>query len=162
MSNLDDSKPSGLKSKPQGDSLTFALAAVDDRWSLHIVRALAFGAARYTAILRAVGSPRDVLAARLRSLTDAGVVRAVPGEGRPAGYELTSKGRDLAQVILVLKKWGDLYGDPYMQRLEIFHDDCGHEFVAELHCRACGRALVPGSLSTAAETEAPGRLDVNL
>ncbi|MFD1275873.1 winged helix-turn-helix transcriptional regulator [Streptomyces kaempferi] len=55
--------------------MAVALDAVSDRWSLHIVRAAAFGAWRYTDILRAVGAPRDVLSSRLRKLTASGILR---------------------------------------------------------------------------------------
>ena len=134
-----------MKIKPKKDALAVALDAVDDRWSLHVVRALAFGASRYTEILRAVGAPRDVLAARLRSLTESGIVTA-RGDGPRAGYELTQKGRDLAQVILVLKRWGDAYREGDVEVVDFVHEPCGEVFVAELHCQACGRALQPGEL----------------
>src|ERR1700712_5220864 len=98
MSNLDHHIANGLEIKPTKDSLAGALDAINDRWSLHIVRALAFGACRYTEILRAVGAPRDVLAARLKKLTESGIVQAKSADG--TGYELTQKGKDLGQVIL--------------------------------------------------------------
>jgi len=130
------------------DSLSVALDAINDRWSLHIVRALAFGASRYTDILRAVGAPRDVLASRLRSLAQAGIIESkeVQGKARP-GYSLTAKGIDLAQVILVLKKWGDLYKDENTPSVTFTHAPCGQPFVAEVHCTACGQALRRGELT---------------
>ena len=140
----------GLKTKPERDALAVALDAVNDRWSLHIVRALAFGAARYTEILRAVGAPRDILAARLRKLAESGILQARSTEsGNVAGYELTQKGRDLGQVILVLKRWGDTYADPDVPTVDFIHDVCGEVFVAEVRCQACGRPLRPGELSLA-------------
>ncbi|MFG1652237.1 winged helix-turn-helix transcriptional regulator [Micromonospora sp. NPDC049275] len=131
-----------------------ALDAVNDRWSLHIVRALAFGASRYTEILRAVGAPRDVLAARLRKLAETGILRARSTEdGKVAGYELTQKGRDLGQVILVLKRWGDTYSDGDVPTVDFIHDVCGEVFVAEVRCQACGRPLRSGELSLDQESE---------
>ena len=142
-----------MKNQPKKDALAVALDAVDDRWSLHVVRALAFGATRYTEILRAVGAPRDVLAARLRKLTESGIVRSRPSENGRGGYELTEKGRDLAQVVLVLKRWGDAYRDEGIPKVDFVHEPCGEVFVAELHCQACGRPLAWGELS--AEASAP-------
>ncbi|MEU0552160.1 helix-turn-helix domain-containing protein [Micromonospora sp. NPDC005979] len=137
-----------MNSKPERDTLAVALDAVNDRWSLHIVRALAFGASRYTEILRAVGAPRDVLAARLRKLAETGILQARSSEdGKVAGYELTQKGRDLGQVILVLKRWGDTYSDADVPTINFIHDVCGEVFVAEVRCQACGRPLKPGELS---------------
>ncbi|MEU1359293.1 helix-turn-helix domain-containing protein [Micromonospora zamorensis] len=125
-----------------------ALDAVNDRWSLHIVRALAFGASRYTEILRAVGAPRDVLAARLRKLAESGIIQArSTANGGTAGYELTQKGKDLGQVILVLKRWGDTYSDGDVSRVDFIHDVCGQVFVAEVRCRACGKPVRSGELS---------------
>lgn len=147
MSNSADRTVIGLESQPKKDTLAVALDAVNDRWSLHIVRALAFGATRYTEILRAVGAPRDVLAARLRKLTESGIVRARPSENGRGGYELTEKGRDLGHVILVLKRWGDTYAEEGVPKVDFVHEACGQVFVAEVHCQACGRVLAPGELS---------------
>ncbi|WP_433131936.1 winged helix-turn-helix transcriptional regulator [Micromonospora sp. CA-240977] len=132
-----------------------ALDAVNDRWSLHIVRALAFGASRYTEILRAVGAPRDVLAARLRKLAESGILQARATEnGKVAGYELTQKGKDLGQVILVLKRWGDTYSESDVPRVDFTHDVCGEVFVAEVRCRACGKPVRSGELSFDQESPA--------
>ncbi len=143
-----------LKNKPRNDSLAVALDAVNDRWSLHIVRAVAFGASRYTDILRSVGAPRDVLSSRLRVLTRAGILQPhAPERGRYSGYELTQKGRDLGQVILVLKRWGDAYRDGDTPPVNFVHDVCGEVFVAEVCCRACGSAVNSGEFSVDAAKE---------
>src|SRR5213595_1155718 len=132
MSNLDV-PAHGLKNKPTKDSLAVALDAINDRWSLHVVRALAFGAARYTEILRAVGAPRDILASRLKTLTESGIVQPRATEtSRAAGYELTQKGKDLCQIILVLKRWGDTYREEGVPSVQFVHDACGQVFVAEV------------------------------
>ena len=148
MSNETKHTAAGLKIKPTQDSLAVALDAINDRWSLHIVRAVAFGASRYTDILQAVGAPRDVLSSRLKKLTDSGVLQPrSPEKGRLAGYELTEKGRDLGQVILVLKRWGDTYSDDAVPTVDFIHDVCGEVFVAEVCCQACGRPLKSGELT---------------
>ena len=137
-----------MKDKPKRDALAVALDAINDRWSLHIVRAVAFGASRYTDILQSVGAPRDVLSARLRKLTDSGILQPQsPGKGRLAGYELTQKGRDLGQVILVLKRWGDMYSDDTVPQVDFIHDVCGEVFVAEVVCQACGKRIQSGEFS---------------
>ncbi|WP_285113753.1 helix-turn-helix domain-containing protein [Leifsonia sp. fls2-241-R2A-40a] len=147
MSNLDNSTANGLKSKPTKDSLAVALDAINDRWSLHIVRALAFGASRYTEILRSVGAPRDVLSARLKKLAETGIIQAKSGDSAGAGYELTQKGKDLGQVILVLKRWGDTYRPDDVPLVEFTHDVCGNVFVADVRCEACGRTVKSGEFS---------------
>jgi DNA-binding HxlR family transcriptional regulator len=148
MSNQENAAANGLKNQPLSkDALAVALDAVNDRWSLHIVRALAFGASRYTEILRAVGAPRDVLAARLRKLTESGIVQARPDEKGRGGYELTQKGRDLGQVVLVLKTWGDTYREEGVPQVDFVHEVCGEVFVADVRCQACGRTVRSGELT---------------
>lgn len=127
-----------------------ALDAVNDRWSLHVVRAVTFGAHRFTDILTEVGCPRDVLTVRLRRLTEMGVLEPRdPDRGRMAGYALTQKGRDLGSVILVLKRWGDTYRTDDAPRLELRHDPCGALLLADVTCQACGRVVTASDLSYA-------------
>jgi DNA-binding HxlR family transcriptional regulator len=93
--------------KPNMTALGVAIEAVSDRWSLTIVRHLAFGPLRFTDLVRLTSAPRDVLTARLRALQVDGVVERRPyGTGKRERYHLTGKGIDLAEVVLVLKKWG--------------------------------------------------------
>lgn len=92
-----------------------ALEVVGERWSLLVVRELAMGSGRFTDIVRGTGAPRDRVAARLRSLEAAGVVRRTSDTaGDPAGnttgarggYALTPAGRDLLPVLDALLAWG--------------------------------------------------------
>lgn len=88
-----------------------ALEVVGERWSLLVVRELAMGSGRFTDIVRGTGAPRDRVAARLRSLEAAGVVRrtsdtAGDAAGARGGYALTPAGRDLLPVLDALLAWG--------------------------------------------------------
>lgn len=128
--------------KPTPSALTAALDAVSDRWSLQLVRHLAFGPARFTDLVRATAAPRDVLTAHLRSLEQDGVLRRIPyGSGKREQYELTRQGTDLAEVVLLLKKWGDRYGKGNQPSPVLVHNVCGQVFEAQLHCTACGQPL---------------------
>lgn len=150
MSDQEERTQPGLQIKRGRDALAVALDAINDRWSLHVVRAVAFGASRYTDILREVGAPRDVLSSRLRTLTENGILQPrSPEKGRLAGYELTQKGRDLGPVILVLKTWGDTYREDSVDQVDLIHDSCGEPFVAQVFCRACGRRVTSGEVSVA-------------
>jgi DNA-binding HxlR family transcriptional regulator len=84
-------------------SIAAALDLVGDRWSLLVVREVALGAHRFTAILRGTGAPRDRLAVRLRALVDAGVLHHAPD----GGYHLTPAGEELVPVLAALRAWGD-------------------------------------------------------
>ena len=83
-------------------SITRALELVGERWALLIVRDLLVGPRRYGEL--AAGLPRipsNILAARLKELQGAGVIRRVP-HSRVIVYELTPYGRELEPVVLAL------------------------------------------------------------
>ena len=86
--------------------ITQALELVGERWALLIVRDLLVGPRRYGEL--AAGLPRipsNILAARLKELQAAGVLRRVP-RSRVIVYELTPYGRELEPVVLALGAWG--------------------------------------------------------
>ncbi|WP_354595835.1 MULTISPECIES: winged helix-turn-helix transcriptional regulator [Gordonia] len=119
--------------------MSVALDAISDRWSLHVVRTLAFGAIRFTDIVTHTGAPRDVLTTRLRKLTEDGIVvrRPYREDSVREGYFLTDKGRDLARILLVLKRWGDTYSLPDTARRSFVHTPCGASFEALIVCEHC-------------------------
>ena len=93
--------------------VTRALELVGERWALLIVRDLLVGPRRYGEL--AEGLPRipsNILAARLKDLQAAGILRRAP-RSRVVVYELTSYGRELEPVVLALGAWGfKAMGDP--------------------------------------------------
>jgi DNA-binding HxlR family transcriptional regulator len=83
-----------------------ALNVVGERWALLVVRDLLLGPRRYSDLLNGLGGVgTDILAARLRTLQEHGIVRQV-GEGRARRYELTESGRALRPVLAALAGWG--------------------------------------------------------
>jgi DNA-binding HxlR family transcriptional regulator len=90
-----------------------ALELIGERWALLIVRDLLVGPRRYGEL--AAGLPRiptNILAARLKELQAAGVLRRAP-RSRIIIYELTPYGRELEPVVLALGAWGyKTLGDP--------------------------------------------------
>lgn len=90
----------------QYDGITQALELVGERWALLIVRDLLVGPRRYGEL--AAGLPRipsNILAARLKELQQAGVIRRMP-RSRVIVYELTPYGRELEPAVLALGAWG--------------------------------------------------------
>jgi DNA-binding HxlR family transcriptional regulator len=83
-----------------------ALNVVGERWALLIVRDLLLGPRRYSELLNGLGGiGTDILAARLRTLQEHGVVRQI-GNGRARRYELTAAGEELRPVLAALARWG--------------------------------------------------------
>jgi DNA-binding HxlR family transcriptional regulator len=85
-----------------------ALDVVGERWALLIVRELALGNSRFQDIVRSTGAPRDRVAARIKALDEAGVIRRVPYQTSPPrfDYQLTDSGRALLPVLDALLAWG--------------------------------------------------------
>lgn len=89
--------------------LARALEIVGQRWALLIVRDLVLGPKRFSDLHRGLPRiPTNILAARLKELEQAGVVRrrALPRPAASVVYELTGYGRDLEDIVLRLGLWG--------------------------------------------------------
>lgn len=87
------------------------LEVVGERWSLLVVRELALGVTRFSDIVRGTGAPRDRIAARLKTLENAGVVTRSPYQSGPPRYQyaLTASGEALVGVLNALLAWGKQY-----------------------------------------------------
>ena len=80
-----------------------ALDVVGERWALLVVRELLLGPQRFSDLQRALpGASWNMLTDRLRELATHGVVsrRRLPPPAASTVYELTQRGRGLAQVPL--------------------------------------------------------------
>ncbi|MFT4628632.1 MAG: DNA-binding HxlR family transcriptional regulator [Myxococcota bacterium] len=97
-----------MKSYKQFCGVAKALDRVGDRWTLLIARELLLGPRRYTDLLRALtGLTTNLLAARLRTLSDDGIVArcTLPPPGG-AAWRLTPLGERLEPVVLALGSFG--------------------------------------------------------
>jgi DNA-binding HxlR family transcriptional regulator len=85
-----------------------AVDIVGDKWSLLIIRDAFDGVRRFSQLQRSLGIAKNILAARLRDLVEAGVLRTEPAPGGSAyqEYVLTEKGEDLFDLIVSLRQWG--------------------------------------------------------
>jgi DNA-binding HxlR family transcriptional regulator len=128
----------------QNCSIARTLELVGERWSMLVVRDIFLGVRRFDAIQRDLGVARNVLAARLERLLDAGILEKRPYQERPPRHEyrLTEKGLDLWPVIVELLRWGDRHaappaGPPILLR----HRDCGGLMDEWRICENCGKPL---------------------
>jgi DNA-binding HxlR family transcriptional regulator len=86
-----------------------ALGLVGERWAFLIVRELLHGPRRYTDLADGLpGIATNILAARLRELEAAGIVRKrrLPPPAPATVYELTEYGAQLDEVFYALARWG--------------------------------------------------------
>ena len=86
-----------------------ALELIGDRWALLLIRDISLGMHRYDTLRTSTGIPAATLAARLKQLTENGLIDRVRYQERPPRdeYHLTEKGHDLWKVTLALREWGD-------------------------------------------------------
>jgi DNA-binding HxlR family transcriptional regulator len=132
-----------LTTQPRECSVARTLDIVGEKWALLAVREVFLGDRRFDEMVRRTGAPRDTLAARLRTLTAAGILDRRQYSDHPARFEyhLTEAGRDLYPVIQTLMRWGDRYlAGPDGPPLVLEHN-CGERLVPQLVCQACGEPL---------------------
>jgi DNA-binding HxlR family transcriptional regulator len=130
----------GRTYETQNCSAARALELVGERWSLLIIRdALFAGHARFADFRRSLGVAPNILAARLDSFVAAGLMERRQYSEHPEQYEylLTSKGRDLAPVIVALTAWGDQHAAPDGPPIIYQHAACGSEIHQQIRCAAC-------------------------
>jgi DNA-binding HxlR family transcriptional regulator len=123
---------------PRSCSVAAALGVIGERWSLLVIRELAWGVHRFDAIARNTGAPRDILTNRLRRLEAAGVIERRQYQERPIrfDYHLTRAGHELRPVLLSLMQWGDRWAVD-APSVEFTHS-CGEQLDLVHTCRACG------------------------
>jgi DNA-binding HxlR family transcriptional regulator len=120
-----------------------ALGLVGERWALLVVRELLRGPKRYTDLLEGMpGVGTNILAARLRELEQAGVVRKrkLPPPAASTVYELTEYGQELEEPLYALARWGARsLGPPGPD--EEFYPDWGLNAFAALFDPVAARGL---------------------
>jgi DNA-binding HxlR family transcriptional regulator len=82
---------------------------VGDRWTLLILRDAFDGPRRFGQFQRGLGIAKNILSDRLGALVTAGILRTEPATDTTTyqAYALTEKGRDLFDVIIALRQWGE-------------------------------------------------------
>jgi DNA-binding HxlR family transcriptional regulator len=80
---------------------TRALELLGERWTILILRESMTGVRRFTDLHRNLGIARNILASRLRTLVDEGLLERDQG-----GYVATARGRALYPAIQALMRWG--------------------------------------------------------
>jgi DNA-binding HxlR family transcriptional regulator len=125
-----------------------ACETLGDRWSLPVVAALLDGPLRYGELReRLPAIAPNILASRLRTLEDSGVIVASRYTARPPRFEyrLTRDGASLAGAVEFLAGWAarrDGLADAAV------HAACGTELEVRLWCPACEELAARGADET--------------
>ena len=125
------------------------LDVIGEPWTLLIIRDALSGKTRFEQWQDGLGLARNVLAARLKSLTAAGVFEARQYCARPPRYEylLTPKGEALRPLVVHMMHWGTqhVYGE-IKPGGEYVHTACGHTLTPQTRCLHCQAAVEAGDV----------------
>ncbi|WP_436792894.1 winged helix-turn-helix transcriptional regulator [Actinospongicola halichondriae] len=137
-------------------SIARSLEIIGEWWTMLILRDCFFGVTRFEDFQQRLGIARNVLATRLDTLVDHGMLRREPydeARGR-FDYRLTDKGRAIWPVMTTLRQWGDewVLGEGN-EPIELVHTTCGSRTHAALTCSACDERL---ELRAVRATAGPG------
>src|SRR5438067_6679207 len=132
----------------EGDSCPIArsLEAIGDWWSLLIIREAMFGPRRFGEFQNELGMAKNILAVRLRSLVDHGILTTAPASDGSAyqEYVLTPKGRGIFPILVALRQWSEAFDDRPEEIATILVDRAKGRPVRKLELRAeDGRLLSP-------------------
>jgi DNA-binding HxlR family transcriptional regulator len=134
---------------PRICSLDAALKVIGEKWALLALRELALGQHRFDDIAFNTGAPRDILAARLKSLEAAGIVRRQLYQERPSRHEyhFAEAGEQLFAILHAIRDWGDRFMRDDPENVVTFRHCCGAELHVEMRCAACGEVVAPGDVT---------------
>ena len=84
------------------------LALVGDAWSMLILRDAGFGLTRFDQFRTSLGIAPNILARRLKALTEAGLLEKRRYSERPPreDYVITEAGRDFLPILQAIGAWG--------------------------------------------------------
>ena len=90
-----------------------ALDVIGDWWSLLIIRDALLGVRRFGEFQSKLGMAKNILAVRLRSLVEHGILTTAPASDGSAyqEYVLTPKGRGTFPILVALRQWSEEFDD---------------------------------------------------
>lgn len=143
-------------------SLARSLEIVGERWSFLVLRDLwVLGPRRFDQLQRGLKIARNILADRLETLIEGGVVERRLYQTRPDRYEyvLTKVGEELVPVMHMISAWGDRHVSGASNAPMVFrHKDRDHLADPVTVCRCCREELSIDELEPLPGPGAPKRV----
>jgi DNA-binding HxlR family transcriptional regulator len=90
-----------------------SLDAIGDWWSLLSIRDALLGRCRFGEFQKSLGLAKNILASRLRTLVDRGILETAPASDGSAyqEYVLTPKGRGIFPILVALRQWTEEFDE---------------------------------------------------
>ncbi|TWE07874.1 winged helix-turn-helix transcriptional regulator [Rudaeicoccus suwonensis] len=127
------------------------MAMIGNRWSVALLGSVFLGATRFGQFEQQMGAPPTIVAERLRTFCDIGVLDKTPSAQRSdwTDYRLTEKGRAFFPVVASVLEWGQRwFRAPEGPALRIVHRQCRRTFHPRLTCSVCQAGLRGHSVRT--------------
>ncbi|MET0954805.1 MAG: helix-turn-helix domain-containing protein [Cryobacterium sp.] len=140
------------------------LEVFGDPWSVLVLREVFLGNRRFDGLRATLGAAENILSARLRRLTEAGLLRKVPygGGARPRQeYHLTPAGEDALPVLNAVAAWAQKHTvSPTGRAMTFWCTRCGQSSASADWCATCNAAITVADAAWERPT-APGvRIDL--
>ncbi|WP_231744750.1 winged helix-turn-helix transcriptional regulator [Mycobacterium sp. GA-1199] len=119
------------------------LELLGDEWALLVMQQSLLAATRFGDFKSRLPISNSVLTARLRTLTDAGLLERRQYQDRPPRFEYlgTRCGRSLWPVLLSIWDWERRWVPDHAEPLPAMrHTACGADFTPMVTCRSCGES----------------------
>jgi DNA-binding HxlR family transcriptional regulator len=90
-----------------------ALDVIGDWWSLLIIRDAMLGRRRFGEFQKSLGLAKNILATRLHTLVDRGILKMAPASDGSAYQEYvpTPKGRGIFPILVALRQWSEEFDE---------------------------------------------------
>jgi len=118
---------------------------VGEPWTPLILRDLVIGLRRFEQLREDTGVSANILADRLGTLEEAGLIRRQPykdGQRTRHEYHLTQMGNEFVPVLVAITNWGDRWLSNNQAPAVFHHDTCGSvSATGVVVCSDCGQPI---------------------
>jgi DNA-binding HxlR family transcriptional regulator len=124
-------------------SVARSWSVLGERWTMLVLRECFNRTRRFEDFQSHLGIARNVLADRLGTLVDEGILERRQYQERPPRdeYRLTEKGLELYPVLVAIMKWGDRWKSDEKPPVRLVHKVCDHDADPKFVCGHCGQEL---------------------
>lgn len=134
----------GIANGSQAQQRVAMVGIVANRWSMLLMTAICLGCHRYHELAQVLGLGSKLLADRLKSLVDLGLLqkRVDLHDARRYLYTATPAGRDLFAFIVLISQWCEQWLLNGQGSIRLLHRSCGQMLTPAVICQHCQQTAV--------------------